>query len=569
MPGRPRGDHRQGPREGGAPLDAHARRRQADGAAGRRGHVPGPGGRGRHRARRATRRPTPSPPCTWTTSRCRWSWTRSRPSSRTPRSSGRTAARTSRPTTSGTGSPGTGRPPTRRWPPRTGSSRSTSTSRASTWRRSRPAAASRTGTRSAATSTSTSRARRRTSTGPSSASSRGSPSRRSGSRRTTSAAGSAARCRSTRATCARSSPRSRSAGRSSGSRTARENLQADSFARDYHVHAELGINNDGTMTGLRVKTLADHGYSDAAADPSKYPAGLFNVITGSYDMPQAFVEVDAAYTNKPPGGVAYRCSFRVTEAVHTIERLVDEAARDDRHGPGRVPDEELHPEGPVPVPHPDRVGLRLGRLPHGAAEGARHDRLRRPAPGAGREARPRRADGHRHQLVHRDRGRRAVPRLRHHRHQDVRLGRDPGPSRRASAIIRLGVQTQGQGHETTFAQIVAEELGHPGGERQGRGGRHGHGALRPRHVRVALHADRRRRGRDRGPQDPREGAPDRRPPARVLARRPRVDERQVERHGLARPLQDDRRDRVRRLHQPPGRGWRPASRRRTTTTRPT
>ena len=114
--------------------------------------------------------------------------------------------------------------------------------------------------------------------------------------------------------------------------------------------------NDGTIAGLRVKTLADHGYSDAAADPSKFPAGLFNVITGSYDMPQAFVEVDAAYTNKPPGGVAYRCSFRVTEAVHTIERLVDEAARADRHGPGRVPPQELHPQGPVPVPHARRAG---------------------------------------------------------------------------------------------------------------------------------------------------------------------------------------------------------------------
>ena len=39
------------------------------------------------------------------------------------------------------------------------------------------------------------------------------------------------------------------------------------------------------MTGLKVKTLADHGYADAAADPSKYPAGLFNEITGSYQMP--------------------------------------------------------------------------------------------------------------------------------------------------------------------------------------------------------------------------------------------------------------------------------------------
>ncbi len=63
--------------------------------------------------------------------------------------------RTSRPTTSGTGSPATELPPTRPSPPRTRSSRSTSTSRASTCPRSRPAAASRTGTRFGPTSTST------------------------------------------------------------------------------------------------------------------------------------------------------------------------------------------------------------------------------------------------------------------------------------------------------------------------------------------------------------------------------------------------------------------------------
>ena len=55
-----------------------------------------------------------------------------------------------------------------------------------------------------------------------------------------------------------------------------ENLQADSFARDYHMHAELAAKKDGTMTALRIKTLADHGYADAAANPSKFPAGLFS-----------------------------------------------------------------------------------------------------------------------------------------------------------------------------------------------------------------------------------------------------------------------------------------------------
>src|SRR5205085_5292965 len=61
-------------------------------------------------------------------------------------------------------------------------------------------------------------------------------------------------------------------------------------------------------------------------NPSKFPAGLFSICTGSYDMPTAHVEVDGVYTNKAPGGIAYRCSFRVTEAVHTIERMVDTLA---------------------------------------------------------------------------------------------------------------------------------------------------------------------------------------------------------------------------------------------------
>ena len=107
-----------------------------------------------------------------------------------------------------------------------------------------------------------------------------------------------------------------------------ENLQAASFARDYHITAELAGKKDGTLQALRFKTIADHGYTDAAANPSKFPAGLFHIATGSYDFQHAFMEVDAAYTNKPPGGIAYRCSFRVTEAVHTIERMVDIFAND-------------------------------------------------------------------------------------------------------------------------------------------------------------------------------------------------------------------------------------------------
>src|SRR5256885_4101733 len=90
------------------------------------------------------------------------------------------------------------------------------------------------------------------------------------------------------------------------------------------------------MQALRVKTIADHGAFDAAANPSKYPAGLFHIITGSYPFTKSFVEVDGAYTNKPPGGIAYRCSFRVTEAAFTIERLVDVLALELKKDPAEL-----------------------------------------------------------------------------------------------------------------------------------------------------------------------------------------------------------------------------------------
>ena len=107
-----------------------------------------------------------------------------------------------------------------------------------------------------------------------------------------------------------------------------DNLMSASFARDYHISAEVAARQDGTMEALRIKTVADHGYTDAAANPSKFPAGLFHICTGSYDFSDAFVEVDGVYTNKPPGGIAYRCSFRVTEAVYAVERMADIVAHD-------------------------------------------------------------------------------------------------------------------------------------------------------------------------------------------------------------------------------------------------
>ncbi len=73
-------------------------------------------------------------------------------------------------------------------------------------------------------------------------------------------------------------------------------------------------------SAVRVKVIADHGAFNGTAQPTKFPAGFFHVFTGSYDLEAAHCAVTGVYTNKAPGGVAYACSFRVTEAAYLVER---------------------------------------------------------------------------------------------------------------------------------------------------------------------------------------------------------------------------------------------------------
>jgi carbon-monoxide dehydrogenase large subunit len=242
-----------------------------------------------------------------------------------------------------------------------------------------------------------------------------------------------------------------------------ENLQADSFARDYHIHAEMSATKAGKITGLKVKTIADHGYTDAAADPSKFPAGLFNVITGSYDFPNAFVEVDGVYTNKPPGGVAYRCSFRVTEAVHAIERMVDILAHDIGVDPAQLRMENfIRPEQ---FPYKTPTGWSYDSGNYGVALQKAMDMI--DYAGLRKEQAEKLARGelmgigissfteivgagpsHDFDIIG----------LKMFDSCEIRVH----PT--GKVLARIGVQTQGQGHETTFAQIIAEELGFPVGD---------------------------------------------------------------------------------------------------------
>ena len=239
-----------------------------------------------------------------------------------------------------------------------------------------------------------------------------------------------------------------------------ENLQADSFARDYHMKGELAAKKDGTITALRIKTVADHGYADAAANPSKFPAGLFSICTGSYDIKNAFAEVDGVYTNKPPGGIAYRCSFRVTEAVHAIERMVDVLAQELKMDPA-----DLRFKNFIPA----------DKFPYKSALGWEYDSGNYPAALKKAMDKIGYADLRKEQAEKRKRGElmgigissfTEVVGAGPSKHFDI-LGIKMFDSAEirvhptGKAIARFGTKSQGQGHETTYAQIVAEELGIP------------------------------------------------------------------------------------------------------------
>ena len=239
-----------------------------------------------------------------------------------------------------------------------------------------------------------------------------------------------------------------------------ENLQADSFARDYHIEAEMAADADGKITGLRVKTLSDCGAADAAANPSKFPAGLYSICTGSYDMKAAHVEVDGVYTTKPPGGVAYRCSFRVTEAVHMIERMADIMA---------------HELGEDPADYRLKNFIRPDQFPYKSPTGWEYDS------GNYEAALTKAMDMldyralRQEQKEKRDRG--ELMGIGISSFTEV-VGAGPSADYdilgikmfdsaeirihpTGKAMARFGTKSQGQGHETTYAQIVAEELGLP------------------------------------------------------------------------------------------------------------
>ena len=239
-----------------------------------------------------------------------------------------------------------------------------------------------------------------------------------------------------------------------------ENLMSTSFARDFWMHGEIAATREGKIQAVRVNVIADHGAFNSTAQPSKYPVGFFHVFTGSYDIDAAHCAVTGVYTNKAPGGVAYACSFRITEAVYLVERIVDCLAREIDMDPAELRLKNLIK--PEQFPYTTRTGWEYD-------SGDYENTMRKALAKIGYE------DLRKEQAEKRERGEYmgiglsffteavgAGPR----EHMDILgLGMNDGAELRVhptgKAVLGISCQSTGQGHETTYAQIVAEELGIP------------------------------------------------------------------------------------------------------------
>ena len=105
-----------------------------------------------------------------------------------------------------------------------------------------------------------------------------------------------------------------------------EAFLSDAHGRDHITHAELALDDKGKILGLRCKTMANLG-AYLSTFSSCVPTYLYApLLSGQYDIPAIYCEVEGIYTTTAPVD-AYRGAGR-PEATFVVERLVEVAARE-------------------------------------------------------------------------------------------------------------------------------------------------------------------------------------------------------------------------------------------------
>ena len=237
-----------------------------------------------------------------------------------------------------------------------------------------------------------------------------------------------------------------------------ESFLADAHGRDHVTEAELALDKDGIITGLRVKTTANLGaYLSTFA--SSVPTYLYaTLLSGQYNIPTIHATVDAVYTNTAPVD-AYRGAGR-PEAAYVVERLVETAARELKIDPAELRRRNFVTE----FPHQTPVIMAYDTGNYGAsldkalelADYAGFSRRRAAAEKAGK----RRGLGFANYIEACGIAPSAAV---------GSLGAGVGLWESAEVRVNptgnievlTGSHSHGQGHETTFAQLVSDRLGLP------------------------------------------------------------------------------------------------------------
>ncbi len=245
--------------------------------------------------------------------------------------------------------------------------------------------------------------------------------------------------------------------------TRSEAFLADAHGRDHVTEAELALDEEGRFLALRVRTIANLGaYLSTFA--SAVPTYLYGTLmAGQYRTPAIHVAVDGVFTNTAPVD-AYRGAGR-PEATYVVERIVETAARELGLDPAEIRRRNFIRPEDFPYETPVALVYDSGDYP------ASLEAALKAADYAGFPAR--RAESEK-------RGRKrgiglscyieacglAPSQLAGQLGAGVGLFDSARVRVNATGSVSLysGVHSHGQGHETTFAQIVAERLGIPATE---------------------------------------------------------------------------------------------------------
>jgi carbon-monoxide dehydrogenase large subunit len=224
-----------------------------------------------------------------------------------------------------------------------------------------------------------------------------------------------------------------------------EGFLADAQSRDHALGGELALGPDGRITALRVHSTQNLGAYVATGMPISIILNMERMISSLYAIPAIHLHLEGAFTNTVPINV-YRGVGRL-ECVYAVERLLERAARETgrdpvalrrlnmvRAFPYQTATGAVYDSGDYVARLDEALALAdAAGFPERRAESARRGALRGLGVGPYVE------------------GTGGVPR----EYAEVRV--------RPEGIVEvpMGSVSQGQGHETVFAQVVAERLGVP------------------------------------------------------------------------------------------------------------